>query len=94
MKKYYKFKNWYRGKHIPYSMEEMFELQRPRYLEKGEPIPDRFKPPLIARILNPIGQFWIRHWKWIIGTVIFTILTTTGLYLAYLQYLLEKAGQK
>ena len=63
-------------------------------MKESENLPDRFDPPLFAIILNAIGRFWLKHWKWIIGTVIATTLTIAGLYLAYLQYLLQKAVQK
>jgi hypothetical protein len=30
----------------------------------------RQKYPLIRRILTIIAEFWVKHWKWIIGTAI------------------------
>jgi hypothetical protein len=66
-----KLKYWYRGEYIPYTLQEMMDLQRPIHPDDKEwDLPDKFEPPLIARILNPIGHFWLRHWKWIIGTII------------------------
>ena len=66
----HKLKTWYRGKHIPYSMEEMIELQRPRYLEKQESLPNRFEPPTIAKILTTICRSWIRNWKILLPVII------------------------
>lgn len=77
----HKFKNWYRGKHIPYSIQEMFDLQQPRYLERQKPIAEKFEQPLIASILNFIAKFGLRHLKWILGFVVSLI----GLYIAYLK---------
>lgn len=80
---YYKFKNWYRG-YKPYSIEEMLELQRPRYLKEKESIPDKFDPPFVAKVLNSIGRFWLRNWQFLIKIIIAIIslsIATTGLYL-------------
>ena len=73
---YQKLKDWYRGKFIPLSTEEMINLVRQsrRHHENQElSMPNRFKRPLIARIVNYIWHFWLRHWKWIIGTIIAVI---------------------
>jgi len=70
-KTFQKFKTWYHGKHIPYTLQEMMDLQRDRFGEpKTKPLPERFEPPLIARIINYIWHFWLRHKKLIIETII------------------------
>ena len=72
---YQKLKNWYRGKYIPQSLQEIIDNSIPRYLENRErQIPDKFEPPLIARIINPICRFWLRRWI-ILLPVIVTLLT-------------------
>ncbi len=40
---------------------------------------------LPVRILNPVGRFWMRHWQWIIGLAVTTIIGIIGLYLLWLQ---------
>lgn len=70
-KVYQKFKLWYRGPCIPYTIQEMMDLQRDRYDEpRTEHLSDRFAPPLIARIINSIGRFLLPHLKWFIVTII------------------------
>jgi hypothetical protein len=66
-----KLKSWHRGKHTPYTLQEMMDRQRDRYDEpRTEHLPDRFDPPLIARFINSIVRFLLRNGKWIIGTLI------------------------
>ena len=78
---YQKFKTWYRGQ-TDYSIGQMIGQVYNRKLGiKSQPIQGKFEPPLIARILNPLWHFWLRHWKWIIGSTISII----GLYLLWLQ---------
>lgn len=31
-------------------------------------------PPLIARILNPLGRFWLKNWQFIVGTLVSVFL--------------------
>lgn len=74
-------KKWYRGKHIPYTLQEMMDLQRDRYDEpKMEGLPERYQPPFVAKMLNAIGAFWQIHWKWLLGFA----ATVAGLILGYL----------
>ncbi len=72
MKIIQKLKTWYRGKNI---LPSSFELA----LNKDSVLPllPRYNPPFLAKILNGIGNFWLKHWKWIIGTIISII----GIYL-------------
>lgn len=83
-----KIKLWWRGQHIPLSLQEMIERTHLRFGEDPprEDLSEMFHRPLIARICNRIGRFWLRHWQWIIGTVIALI----GLYLLYLQLIESK----
>lgn len=78
-----KIKNLYRGKQTDYSIGQMIgQVYNRKRGIKSQPISPVFKPPLIARMLNPILRFLGRHlkWirrdlKWIIGTLIaFAIL--------------------
>lgn len=79
---YQKLAAWYRGKPLPYSMQEMIDLQQPKYGERQKPLPERFNPPLVARILNTIGHFLCQEWKWTIGTII----AFSTLLFAYLKF--------
>ena len=69
---------WYRGKYIPPTIAELFNQIIPK---EGH-----YEPPLFAKIINGTGRFWIKHWQWIIGTIIALI----GLYLIYLQTIKSK----
>ena len=81
MKKlFYKISRWYRG-YKPYSIEEMFELQRSRYLKEKKSVPYKFDPPFVAKALNSIGRFWLRNWKWLLGFM----ATLIGLFIGYLK---------
>ena len=86
---YQRLKDWYPGKYTPLSTQEIFDLvkQSRRYLENQKlNMPDRFKRPLIARIVNSVWKFYCLHFKWIIGTIISLI----GLLLLYLQLIKSK----
>jgi hypothetical protein len=76
-----KIKAWYRGQ-TDYSIGQMIaqNYNRKRGI-KSQPISPVFKPPLIARILNPLRHFWLKHWKWLLGF----IATIIGLFIAYLK---------
>lgn len=80
MKIIQKIKNWYRGSYIQPTLEEIFD----RY--GTTPLENHFKPPLLAKILNAMGHFWLKHWQWIIATIIALI----GIYLLYLQLIKSK----
>jgi len=75
MKIIQKIRNWYCGKYIPPTTAELFD----------QPIPaeGHFKPPLLARIINGVGKFWIKHWQWIVTTCIAGLM----IYLTYLKLL-------
>jgi hypothetical protein len=63
-----KIKNWYHGKPIV--------IPTPGVM--GGPIVYPMQPPL-ARFLKIIGQFWLKHWQFIITTSLVII----GLYIAW-----------
>lgn len=76
---YQKLKNWYRGKYVSLPIQEMIERQHPKLdVSHGDHIPAQFKPPLIVRIIKRLCRFWLRHWKWIIGTIIIITLAIIG----------------
>lgn len=58
-----KIKNWYQGKYVPPPPNDPNSLIV--RFSAGH-----YEQPVIAKILKMIGQFWIAHWKWIIGIVI------------------------
>ena len=71
---YQKAKNWYRGQ-TPYSIGQM--IGQAYNLKRGinqKPIPPEFEPPLIARILNPIGRFWLRRWPILLPIIVGAII--------------------
>lgn len=61
-----KIKEWYRGK--PISLEsdpdDLFVIYPSVY----------YKQPILAKIIKYIGDFWLKHWKWILTTIIAVIL--------------------
>lgn len=61
-------KSWWRGELREQSLDEI--------LRNDEPI-----RPWPARFIYALGNFWLREWKWIIGTVLVGI----GSILAYLR---------
>jgi hypothetical protein len=78
---YQKLKAWYRGQ-TDYSIGQMIgQVHNQKRGIKSQLIPPVFKPPLIARILNPLRHFWLKHWKWLLGF----IATIIGLFIAYLK---------
>jgi len=80
-----KMKEWYRGTPIPYSIDNLTDLQRDKFGEPQTPLlPDRFNPPVIAKVFNGIGRFCRRYWKWIIGILFPATLAMIGLHLASL----------
>ena len=71
---YQKLKDWYRGKFIPLSIEEMIDIQIPKYLENKKPMPNQFNPPLIAKIINPIWHFWLKRWPILLPVIAGSII--------------------
>jgi len=70
-----KLKIWYHGKHIPYTLQEMLDLQQRIYPDAHyRELPDRFEPPLFARIINSIGRFWLSHWKVLLPIIVGAIV--------------------
>jgi hypothetical protein len=58
-----KIKNWYQGKYIPppeNDPDSLVVIISPGY----------YKQPFLARVLRQIGNFWLRHWQWILGFII------------------------
>lgn len=61
-----RLKEWYEGKYVPppsIDPDSSFVIISPGHYEQ----------PLVAKILRVIGNFWLAHWKWIIGTVLAVI---------------------
>jgi hypothetical protein len=79
---YQKLKAWYRGKYVSHSMQDMIDNQSRRF---GEPqnqlLPERYEPPLIAKIINRFLGFLREEWKFVIGAV----FTVTTLFFTYLK---------
>jgi len=81
---YQKLKNWYRGKQIPYTLQELMDLQRDRLDEpRIKHLPDRFDPPLIARIINSIGRFWLKHWTVLLPVIISVLGIIVALFIYF-----------
>ena len=79
---YQTLKVWYRGPYRPYSTEEIIAHFTPRYGEPlPHPLPERFAPPLLARMVNSVTSFLIRAWKWAVGT----LLVLIGVLFTYLR---------
>lgn len=55
--------DWYEGTYVP-----------PPPNEPGSPIifisAGHYEQPPLAKALKWLGNFWLKHWQWIIGTVI------------------------
>lgn len=85
-----KLRSWYHGQ-TDYSIGRKIgqDYNRKRGI-KSQTISPVFSPPLIARILNPICRFWGRHWNWIIGLTVPSIISIIGLYLLWLQLTIPK----
>ena len=74
---YQKLKAWYRGENTPLSLEQIFNSvkQSRRYLESKEPaISDMLKPPLIARSICFLWQFWLRRWPILLPIIVGAII--------------------
>lgn len=69
-----KFKKWYKGKYHPIT-EYHSDGSKTRRLEPY------YDPPLFAKIVNLICQFWVDHWKWLLSF----LLSAIALYVAYLK---------
>ena len=78
-----KFKTWRTGQTL-YSVGKLVGIaaQKPKPIQR----PKEFDPTPLARILNSLCQFWVKHFKWLITTSLIAI----GLYLAYLQLIKPK----
>jgi len=63
MKLVEKIRIWYRGRYVP-----------PPKSEPGDPFvivsPGHYEQPRLAKALEAVAQFWLQHWKWLIGTLI------------------------
>ncbi len=57
-----KIKEWYKGKYIPPKLTQYSSIT---VLDTGG-----YKRPFIAKYLIVLKKFWIRHWQWIIGTIL------------------------
>jgi len=56
-----KLREWYQGEYIP-----------PPENDPNSPIfrisPGHYEKPFLAKCIKVCGNFWMAHWKWIIGT--------------------------
>lgn len=67
-----KFKKWWRGKCLPaQSFMEAHSL--------GIEIKNPYTPPLLAKIVNPFLNFWVRNWRFLVTTIIFIIVSIVGI---------------
>lgn len=57
-------KNWYRGKYVRQSLQEIIDNALPRYLENKIATSDIFEPPGIVKAAKRIGRFFRDHWEW------------------------------
>jgi len=80
MKTIQKFKSWYRGQ-TPYSIGQMIG----RYHQSKKPVlpQPEFEPPLIARILNPLWRFWLRHWNILLPVIVALIGIIAALFIHF-----------
>jgi hypothetical protein len=69
-----KIKNWYRGKYVAPPDNDP---------ESGLVFvsPGHYEPSLSAKIVKALIQFWLNHWKFILG---FSV-SVAGLYIAFLR---------
>ena len=60
-----RFRKWHQGPFMPYE-------NRPgaRFVRMG----GEHKQPGLTKALDAVGGFWLRHWKWIIGTALAVVL--------------------
>lgn len=66
-----KLKDWYRGEYIPYTVQEMFDLHKIKYLvRQKQNMPYIFNRPLIVRIINSARRFWLRRWSVLLPIII------------------------
>jgi len=79
-----KLKNWYRGPPILNTIQEMMDLQRDIYDEpRTEHLPDRFHPPLLARIIASIWRFWLRRWPILLPVVVMLLGIAVALFIHF-----------
>ena len=57
-----KFKIWWRGEFISPTTEELFNHDKQRE--------DKFKQPIIPKILTIIWRFWLRRWPIILPIIV------------------------
>ena len=80
-------KKWYHGQYLPHPPVSSYHCDLPiEQITQGY-----FKRPAIIRFLIYIKHFWIKNWKWIIGTIVPIILTMIGLYIAWLMLITPKS---
>lgn len=77
-----RIKSWYRGDPVPYSLQEMMDLQRDRFGEPPTgPLPDRFRQSVSAKSTESIIRLVRKEWKFFILWLTAATLTNLGLYL-------------
>ncbi|HLW91019.1 MAG TPA: hypothetical protein VKS78_06945 [Roseiarcus sp.] len=67
-----RLKNWYRGEYVSHQNDPSSALVF---------IGGRYKQPLAARMLNVVFDFYLKNWRWCIGTMI----AITGLVIHFTQ---------
>jgi len=69
-------------------LQEIIDSSIPRYQVEQEG--NIFDSPFVVWIVKPIKLFWSKHWQWIIGIIVSTILAIIGLYIAWLSVINPK----
>ena len=79
-----KFTTWYCGQTEQSIGEQIgwYEYNR-THSEKLPPIPIKCEPPRLARILNPIGQFWLRRWPILLPVIVGLIAIAVTLFIYF-----------
>lgn len=58
-----KIKDWYRGKYVP--PPENDPNSGVVFISLGY-----YEQPLLAKIIGGLCRFYLKHWQWVIGTII------------------------
>lgn len=58
-----RIRDWYRGTYVPPPPNDPYS----QIVFIG---PGRYEQPRLAKILGVLGRFWLKHWQWIVGTVV------------------------
>jgi len=55
--------SWYQGRYVPPPPDDPGSLLA--FISPGH-----YEQPALAKLLRRLGEFWLDHWKWIIGVVV------------------------